>query len=772
MIQNKIIEICGEHSDKSACTTKKKRQVRENSYINVINKHVKALNVSDDEQKFYSKVHSLMAEAGIIDSTRTADASKSDKRYKPFANSPYGEFVSYETVDGKRKHVNSYLLNKLGMERVNEILQNYITSNTLDKDGFIPSSKEFRNKLKEQMDIELLESYLEYKGIECDDNKKDRIVFRAPSMENENVVIPYTSYRNNPTKVQFAKADKKKDYSSVFWLIHSLEVPVLCNDAQEKAKRAARIFREYWNLQFNGKTEWGMTKEEKTSDKTSQSTPQSTNSKSASEDSESQVDGSNVREQINNLEAMVKQQQLEMENQKILLLALMKHLNCGIPDFNPLVTASITKPKQSVKTTILNKIMELVSPLTLQKRYKTISKEEIVKEKKPERKKLLQQAYDYLDARRLLRAKYKPHDGWKFNFNRKSIELLYRLDTRKSAVYNTRHRPLTPRVEDGKVLKEVATAGEKYTLPYGLEKLDYSYKTIFVTEGIFDSCFLKNCLAYSNWTCPTGMNKVIQMFRDHGYQIIHILDNFQEGDKGGRRGLDTMVRSHDWLQQGDRVFDWSPFTGCKDLNDVAVKYELDEIDPQTIIANSWNEEEVLSYYRERFSDGKKKEEEMPTSAKQDNASSSFSTKEALASNSDAIPLFMKQQEETETSSVKKTQNSDESNHDGHQNDMDDFMKERQEEMELSTQNAQPSTISETGDKESVFMNDDELEEYLKELEEEQKAMSNLQSQRKYAYEAAYEKERKDFEASLEDFSNPKSHLYKTSGITITRPRIV
>ena len=29
-----------------------------------------------------------------------------------------------------------------------------------------------------------------------------------------------------------------------------------------------------------------------------------------------------------------------------------------------------------------------------------------------------------------------------------------------------------------------------------------------------------------------------------------------------------------------------------------MKYELDEIDPQTIIANSWNAEEVLNYYNE------------------------------------------------------------------------------------------------------------------------------------------------------------------------------
>ena len=290
---------------------------------------------------------------------------------------------------------------------------------------------------------------------------------------------------------------------------------------------------------------------------------------------------------------------------------------------------------------------------------------------------------------------------------RQSIELLYRVDTRKSAVYNTRHRPLNPQVKDGKVLKEVATADEKYTLPYGLEKLDYSYKTIFVTEGIFDSCFLKNCLAYSNWTCPTGMNKVIQMFRDHGYQIIHIFDNFQEGDKGGRRGLDTMVRSHDWLQQGDRVFDWTPFTGCKDLNDVAMKYELDEIDPQTIIKNSWNEEEVLNYYNENRPSADEREEAVPS----------------VTSNQDVSTSC--QCCDTQTTSNDST--------------------------------------------ESIYIEDDKLADYLSELEAEQQEMKREQEQRMNEYKQLQEQESEDWDALIEEIYNPKPFIYQTPGITILAP---
>ena len=594
-----IIEADTGNTDKSDCTTKQKRQVRENSYSNVIRQHVQSLNVAKEEQqRYYSVVHTIMAEAGIIDSQKTADANEKDKRYKPFDKSPYGEFVNYEHVEGGRKRVNSYLLNEAGMSKVNEILTKHVTDRCLTK-GTIKSARDYRDFLKSQMDIELLKSYLEYQGIEFDGKRQDRIVFRAPSVENGHDIIPYTCYFNNPTKVQYATADGKKSYTSVFYLIHGLEVPVLCNDAQEKAIRVARIFREYWNLQFNGRTDWGEKSDTKTATEPVQTAP-------GSEPSIQSVNADELYERVVRIEEM--------------LTVIMKQLNCDVPTSDD--TSSDSKGKIGDKATILNKIMALAQPLAEQKRYKTISRDEITKEKKPERKKLLQDAYDYLDNRRLLTAKYKPQDGWKFDFKRQSIELLYRVDTRKSAVYNTRHRPLTPQVMDGKVLKEVATAGKKYTLPYGLEKLDYSYKTIFVTEGIFDSCFLKNCLAYSNWTCPTGMNKVIQMFRDHGYQIIHILDNFQKGDKGGRRGLDTMVRSHDWLQQGDRVFDWTPFTGCKDLNDVAMKYELDEIDPQTIIKNSWNEEEVLNYYNEDMLSLDACEEAVPSiTSNQDNSTS-------------------------------------------------------------------------------------------------------------------------------------------------------
>lgn len=356
-----------------------------------------------------------------------------------------------------------------------------------------------------------------------------------------------------------------------------MEIPFLCNDAQEKAKRAARIFREWWNLQFNGRTDWNEKTDTQTSTESVQSAP-------GSEASIPPASNGDLYERVIRIEEM--------------LSMIMKHLNCGAP-----VTATDCTANTHTKSGIQAMIKSLSQPLAEQKRYKTISREQIDKEKNTKRKKLLQQAYDYLDNRRLLTAKYKPQDGWKFDFQKNNIELLYRVDSRQSAVYNTRHRPLTPFMsDDGKVLKELANTGEKYNLPYGLEKIDYSYKTIFVTEGIFDSCFLKNCLAYSNWILPHEMSKVIDIYREAGFKIIHILDNFRLGDKGGLKGLYHVKEYKDWLSKGDKVFSWGIYSKFKDFNDVAIEYGLDEIDAQTIIDNSWNEDEVRANYDKHFSE--------------------------------------------------------------------------------------------------------------------------------------------------------------------------
>ncbi len=373
-------------------------------------------------------------------------------------------------------------------------------------------------------------------------------------------------------------------------------------------------------------------------------------------------------------------------------------------------------------------IKSLSQPLAEQKRYKTISREQIDKEKSTKRKKLLQQAYDYLDNRRLLTAKYKPQDGWKFDFQKNNIELLYRVDSRQSAVYNTRHRPLTPFMsDDGKVLKELANTGEKYNLPYGLEKIDYSYKSIFVTEGIFDSCFLKNCLAYSNWILPHEMSKVIDIYREAGFQIIHILDNFRLGDKGGVKGLEHIVTRKEWLSKGDKVFSWDIYSECDDLNEIAMKHNLDEIDPQTILDHSWNEDEAIANY-EKF------------------------TQKDVGENEDKVASA---EQDEPTSSADK------------QEDWSEFLSDEEVSLYVPKTDNAPEPPPEVEQ-------DEEWEQILAEIEQEQmnfnaERLKAEEERKKWIkeYEDMKEQEMWELNKTSQAIYNPQTYLYKTPGIAIS-----
>ncbi|MBE6418736.1 MAG: hypothetical protein E7031_01240 [Akkermansiaceae bacterium] len=152
MLNDIVLMIDGGNGNthKSDCTTKQKRQVIENSYNHVVREHVISLGVAAEEQNRYRRViHTIMAEAGIIDSQKTVDKSPTKKRYHPFDNSPYGEFVNYERREdgGRGKHVNSYLLNEVGMAKVKEILTKHVTDRCLTKNQ-IQSAQQFRDELK------------------------------------------------------------------------------------------------------------------------------------------------------------------------------------------------------------------------------------------------------------------------------------------------------------------------------------------------------------------------------------------------------------------------------------------------------------------------------------------------------------------------------------------------------------------------------------------------------------------------------------------------
>lgn len=576
-------------TNKSVTNSANKGITDPHSYNQVVRDWVVQLGVDDgDKNSYRSFIHTVMAEAGVIDAKQT-EMRKNNKgkvRFRPFTNSPYGEFVDYEVIDGKRVHRDTFVLNDAGIAKVNEVLQLFQTK-VINKRK-LASVENYRKEIQSKMNLDFLKEYLDYQGVRYtaygeDDNY--RIVFKATSVEKgfSNKQITYTCYRNNPTKAQYKNSKEKKLATPVFSLIVAMETNPL-NTKQEVAKKITRIYREWWHFQFNNTTSWIEEATDEATDEEPVANPVTVEEKIITNTSTSPSNDA-IMKRLDKLEQM--------------LHLLLNHHGITIPSA---FIEEVAEVKESVipttKEGIIQEIEKTHKPLEEQRRYKSLTQEVIDKEKNSNSKKKMQEHYNLLEERRLNTAKYKPLEGWKWDSKKGIIPLLYKISDRRTATYNTRQRRVQPFLINGKLVKEKATGGEEYHIPYGIDKLDYSYKTIFLTEGCFDSCFLKNCLAYSNWILPNTMTEVIELYRAAGFQIIHILDNYRIGDKGGKQGLACMVKNRDWFEKGDKVFDWSVFSDDKDLNDIAIHYELDEIDANTIINHSVGYDEALALYHE------------------------------------------------------------------------------------------------------------------------------------------------------------------------------
>ena len=76
-----------------------------------------------------------------------------------------------------------------------------------------------------------------------------------------------------------------------------------------------------------------------------------------------------------------------------------------------------------------------------------------------------------------------------------------------------------------------------------------------------------------------------------------------------------------------------------------------------------------------------------------------------------------------------------------------------------------STVS----KESIYIDDDEMSDFMAELEAEQQELKGEQERRRDEYQQLQEQEREDWDALFEELYNPKPFIYQTPGITIPAP---
>lgn len=538
----------------------------------LVQNYVGKLGVSKKETKFYYKeIYRVLACIGVIDFD-TLDS----KRKKPYKNSPVGKFVNY---DENGKHIDSFVLSDKGKKFVIGVLET-LTDKVIQnkhKSTCLPSLEIHLKVAQREMEEGFLIEYLRENGVEFDkqaaydkQRKRRTFFFRGKRY----MYFANLDDKKNPEFINrvININDTKKDNNNIFWFIYYNETQPLM-DGKSKVKVQHKIYQSYWNWKCGNGFSLYDGELIKTEDNKETS--------NSNQNSELMNLVQKLMSEVQVLKGKVRQ--LEAINRKYGEILETKQENH-------------TLPSKVDKEEMINAIKEFTTQKP-QKRYKTINQETIAKEKDIKRKKVMEDAYKQLDERRLLTAKYRP-DEWKFAYDKEhdsgSIELLYRLDKHNSTVYNTRHRLVYPYIDkEGKKRKEECNKGEKYNIPYGIEKLDYNLPYIFITEGVYDSCFVKNCLAYSTYILPSEMDKTIQLFRNKGYQVIHILDNFRfDDEKGGQQALTTILKKKIWLQQGDRIFDWSIYSDCKDLNEVAMKYQLDEIPYQTIVDNSWNEEKA------------------------------------------------------------------------------------------------------------------------------------------------------------------------------------
>ena len=211
--------------------------MKTNSYKKIIQSHVMGLGVCKEEQmSYYREVHRLMAMGGIIDpQTLMAD------RKKPFKNSPWGEFKNYEYRDGKRVHVDSYILNEQGVARVNEILTKYVTDRYLTK-GKLASADPFVKEMRGMIDGSLLVAWLANKGVEVTEVKNGAqphsLVFTLNNRRH--------TYYYETNLVVWSKEEKPL---SPFWFIMNQKTHQL-SSPQERAIAASGIFAGHWNVKF------------------------------------------------------------------------------------------------------------------------------------------------------------------------------------------------------------------------------------------------------------------------------------------------------------------------------------------------------------------------------------------------------------------------------------------------------------------------------------------------------------------------------------------
>jgi hypothetical protein len=111
---------------------------------------------------------------------------------------------------------------------------------------------------------------------------------------------------------------------------------------------------------------------------------------------------------------------------------------------------------------------------------------------------------------------------------------------------------------------------------FGIDRIDNSLGYIFIFEGPIDAMFVKNGVSTAGLSLSEIQNFQLSEFPFH--EKIWILDNpaFDEAAK---------EKTEQLLHKKEKVFNWPSGMSYKDINEMAISEELDEIPYQVFINN-------------------------------------------------------------------------------------------------------------------------------------------------------------------------------------------
>ena len=213
--------------------------------------------------------------------------------------------------------------------------------------------------------------------------------------------------------------------------------------------------------------------------------------------------------------------------------------------------------------------------------YGTVTLDDEVQIKYYAKNKTVIKALQYVTARRLDKAPYHVKYGACVDdYVHKNRLVIPFLDFSGQVIfYQTR------KLFDDDPSPKYMSKGDAIKSVFGIENVDNSLPYLFITEGPIDATFVKNGVSMAGLS-PNDF-QINQLNTYFGHEQIWVLDN------DFRRNREVLAKYVNLIREGRRVFIWpDAFIRYKDINEVCVDRELNELPWQLFVKYSYTGEDA------------------------------------------------------------------------------------------------------------------------------------------------------------------------------------